>query len=125
MSGEIKSFRDLLVWQKAMNLAELVYNASEKFPVEERYGLTSQVRRAGVSISSNIAEGYGRRSTADYIRFLQIALGSTYELESQLELAVRLGFVSQDIVEEALELCAETEKMLITLSNRLRSPAGT
>jgi four helix bundle protein len=121
MSGAIQSFRDLVVWQKAMDLAELVYAVSRKFPESERYALTLQVRRAVVSVPSNIAEGYGRHSTADYIRFLQIALGSAYELETQLDLAVRLKLVERDIVKDALELCSEIEKMLVVLSGKLRS----
>ena len=120
MSGEIKSFRDLIVWQKSMDLVEAVYVIVREFPSEERYALSSQVRRASVSVPSNIAEGYGRRSTVDYIRFLQIALGSLYELETQLDLAVRLGFSKSDIMKEALELCTEIEKMLVSLSGKLR-----
>ena len=120
MGVEIKSFRDLVVWQKAMGLVELVYRITNAFPVCERYALTSQLRRAAVSVPSNIAEGYGRNSTSDYIRFLHIALGSLNELQTQLELGVRLGFVAKDDVEDALELCAEMEKMLIALAAKLR-----
>jgi len=76
----MKTYRDLLVWQKAMTLVTEVYRKTKTFPREEVYGLTSQVRRSAVSIPSNIAEGYGRNSTSDYIRFLQIASGSLYEL---------------------------------------------
>jgi four helix bundle protein len=121
MGAEIKSFRDLVVWQKAMNLVELVYAISKSFPADERYALTSQLRRASVSVPSNIAEGYGRNSTLDYVRFLQIALGSSYELETQLELAVRLHFAGVDEVKDALELCAEIEKMLVALISKLRA----
>lgn len=121
MSGEIKSFRDLIVWQKAMDLTEIIYTIAGKFPPEERYALSSQIRRAAVSIPSNIAEGYGRRSTGDYLRFLQIALGSAYELETQLDLTSRFGWVDGDDVKEALELCTEIEKMLIALSGKLRN----
>ncbi len=88
MSAEIRSFRDLVVWQKAMVLVEHVYGFSKLFPSDERYGLTAQIRRAAVSVPSNIAEGYGRHSTSDYIRFLQISLGSLNELQTQLELGV-------------------------------------
>jgi len=121
MGAEIKSFRDLVVWQKAMNLVELVYAISKSFPADERYALTSQLRRASVSVPSNIAEGYGRNSTLDYVRFLQIALGSSYELETQLELTVRLRFSGVDEVKDALELCAEIEKMLVALISKLRA----
>ena len=121
MDAEIKSFRDLVVWQKAMNLVELIYSISRQFPSDERYALTSQLRRASVSVPSNIAEGYGRHSTADYIRFLQITLGSLNELQTQLELGVRLGFVEKETVSSAFGLCTEIEKMLVSLITKLRS----
>ena len=121
MSVQINSFRDLVVWQKAMKMVEMVYAITKQFPPDERYALTSQLRRASVSVPSNIAEGYGRHSTADYVRFLQIALGSAYELETQLELSARLQFAGADEVKDALELCAEIEKMLVALSNKLRT----
>jgi four helix bundle protein len=121
MGAEIRSFRDLVVWQKAMKLVELVYAITKHFPSDERYALTSQLRRASISVPSNIAEGYGRHSTADYIRFLQIALGSAYELETQLELSVRLQLAGVDEVKDALELCTEIEKMLVALSSKLRT----
>ena len=89
-------YRDLVAWQKAMDLVERVYLATNTFPREERYGLTSQIRRAVVSVPSNIAEGQGRRTTDDeLIRFLHISLGSLCELETQLELAVRLKFLDK------------------------------
>jgi four helix bundle protein len=121
MGSEIHSFRDLTVWQKAMTLVEQVYGISKHFPADERYGLTSQLRRASVSVPSNIAEGYGRHSTRDYIRFLQIALGSLNEMQTQLELGVRLGFVDLDSVNSAKGLCTEIEKMLVSLIAKLRS----
>lgn len=117
----IKSFRDLVVWQKGMVLVEQVYEVSKHFPSEERYALTSQLRCASVSVPSNIAEGYGRHSTADYIQSLQIALGSLYELDTQLELSVRLQLAEVDEVKDALELCAEIEKMLVALTSKLRN----
>ena len=83
----IKSYRDLFVWQKAMELVTAVYAIPKVFPKEEQYGLTAQIRRSAVSVPSNIAEGYGRNSTLDYTRFLQIARGSLYELQTQLEIA--------------------------------------
>ena len=85
-----RGHRDLLVWQQAMDLAQAVYEATSQFPHEERYGLTSQMRRAAVSITSNIAEGSGRSTNADYNQFLRIAKGSLRELETQIELAKRL-----------------------------------
>ena len=121
MGAEIRSFRDLVVWQKAMSLVELVYAITRQFPPDERYALISQLKRASVSVPSNIAEGYGRNSTTDYIRFLKISLGSLYEIDTQLELAGRLGFVAKEDAKDTLELCEEIEKMLIALVSKLRA----
>ena len=121
MDTQIRSFRDLVVWQKAMDLVERIYAITKQFPVDERYALTSQIRRAAVSVPSNIAEGYGRHSTAGYVRFLQIALGSLNELQTQLELGIRLGFVETDVVESEFELGMEIEKMLVSLIAKLRT----
>ncbi len=121
MSMQIRSFRDLVVWQKSIDLVEVVYSITKQFPVDERYALTSQLKRASVSVPSNIAEGYGRHSTADYIRFLQIALGSLNEVQTQLELGCRLKFVGKDAVTGAFSLCTEVEKMLVTLIIKLRA----
>lgn len=121
MSAQIKSFRDLVVWQKSMNLVERVYSITKQFPADERYALTSQLKRASVSVPSNIAEGYGRNSTADYIRFLKISLGSLYELDTQLELAIRLKLAHDEETKDALELCVEIEKMLVALISKLRT----
>ncbi|HWI20919.1 MAG TPA: four helix bundle protein [Vicinamibacterales bacterium] len=94
-------YRDLVVWQKAMGLAELVYRMTSEFPAQERFGLTSQMRRAATSIPSNIAEGQGRRSTdQELVRFLQIAHGSLCELQTQLELSVRLNLLAADLANE-------------------------
>ena len=92
----IKSYRDLIVWQKAMGLVTDVYAITKDFPKEEQYGLTAQIRRSAVSVPSNIAEGYGRKSTLDYIRFLQIACGSLYELQTQLEISVNLKYMTKE-----------------------------
>jgi four helix bundle protein len=89
------SYRDLKVWQKAMDFTVEVYAATSKFPTEERYGLVQQMRRAAVSIPSNIAEGYGRRTAKQRYNFLENALGSTFELETQIELSSRLGFLQE------------------------------
>jgi four helix bundle protein len=121
MGADIRSFRDLIVWQKAMDLVEVTYMFTRQFPPDERYGLTSQLRRAAVSIPSNIAEGYGRHSTADYIRFLQIALGSLNELQTQLELGIRLGFMDRKGMHAPVALCVEIEKMLVSLATKLRT----
>ncbi len=93
-----KSFRDLIVWQKAMDLVEAVYLATADFPREEMYGLTSQLRRASVSVPSNVAEGQGRRTNGEFIQFLHHAIGSLNEVETQVELSMRLGFMAREHV---------------------------
>lgn len=94
--AEIKSFEDLIAWQKAYEFGLLAYQMMKGFPPEERYDMTRQVRRSALSISSNIAEGWGRQSTADYIRFLRIARGSAFELKSQMRFAADLGYCQKD-----------------------------
>lgn len=96
MTGEIRSYRDLEAWRLAIRLTKVVYRMSEHFPGDERFGLASQIRRAAVSIASNIAEGWGRGSTSDYARFLRMARGSMYEVETQGQIALELGFVDKD-----------------------------
>lgn len=112
MGGEIRSFRDLIAWQKAMALARLVYKASTDFPDSERFGLVPQIRRAAVSIPSNIAEGYGRRRTQEYIRFLDIAKGSLCEVETQMILAHDLGMVKAEQFHACEELIRECDRVL-------------
>ena len=104
-------YKQLIVWQKATELVKAIYALSRKFPTDERYALTDQIRRAAVSIPSNIAEGYGRASNADYAHFLAIARGSLYETLTQLEIAEDLGYVSE--IPESLDtLAAEVGRML-------------
>ena len=117
--NEIKSYRDLEVWQVSMRFVETVYRFAKNFPAEERYGLSDQIRRAAVAIPSNIAEGNGRESKTEYARFLGIARGSLYETETQLEIAQRLGYVS-DISAPQL-LITEIRRMLISIMSKLRS----
>jgi four helix bundle protein len=95
-NGAIKDYRDLLVWQRAKKLVVLVYKATEKFPREEIYGLISQMRRAAISIPSNIAEGFRRRSVKEKINFLRMADGSGAELQTQLDISNDLGYLSED-----------------------------
>ncbi|MBN2721567.1 MAG: four helix bundle protein [Campylobacterales bacterium] len=104
------SYRDLLVWQKSMELTKQVYMITKDFPKDEIYGLTSQIRRCAVSIPSNIAEGRGRNSDKEFIRFLQISLGSLYELQTQLDLALSFNYITN--IENILDLSLEIEKML-------------
>ena len=96
LDGKISSFRDLVAWQRARDLGLEIYQLTSDFPQEERFGLTSQLRRGGVSVASNIAEGYGRGTHSDYARFLRIARGALFEIETQIEFAVTLGFLSTD-----------------------------
>ena len=91
----LKNYKELNVWQKSYELCLKLYGITAKFPIEERYGLTSQIRRSAVSIPSNIAEGYGRKTTVDYIRMLYIAYGSVCELETQILLAGDLGLIEK------------------------------
>jgi len=116
----LKSYRDLLVWQKAMELTIEIYRFSSDFPKSEVYGLTSQLRRAGVSVPSNIAEGYGRGSRKEYVQFLCISQGSLKELETQVILAQRLNYRSEAAAEGLLGLSEEVGRMLGALIRSLR-----
>ena len=115
----MNDYRDLIVWQKAMKLVEEVYLLTRLLPDDELYVLSNQLRRAVISIPSNIAEGFGRNSTKDNIRFLRIAHGSKCETETQLFICVRLGYFSQSQITAALSLCEETGKMLNSLISKL------
>lgn len=117
----LQSYRELVVWQKAMDLATLVYRLTESFPKREVYGLAAQLRRAGVSVPSNIAEGYGRASRREYLQFLSIAQGSLKELETQVLLSERLTYATSA---QASRLLSEAEvigKMLGSLIRSLKS----
>ena len=108
-------FKDLLVWQKSMDLVELVYHLVRRLPKEEQFELASQMRRAVVSIPSNIAEGQGRKTAREFLRFLSIARGSRAELETQLLLAQRLGYLTKEQIEPAVLLYNEVGRMLHSL----------
>ena len=116
----IKSFKDLIVWQKAMDLVVEVYQLSGNFPQTEIYSLMNQLRRAAVSIVSNIAEGKGRESRSEYFHFLSIAQGSLSETETQLLLATRLGYITEEKVKQSLLLIDEIGKMLHTIRKKLK-----
>ena len=92
----MKTYRDLQVWQKSMTLVTEIYKISKGFPKDEAYGLTSQMRRCAISIPSNMAEGYGRNSTNEYLHFLRIATGSLYELQTQMEISMNLYYLNRD-----------------------------
>jgi four helix bundle protein len=116
---KVKNYQELIVWQKAMDLVEDVYKSSKDFPREEIYALTSQIRRAAVSIPSNIAEGQGRRTTLDFLRHLSIAYGSLREVETQILIARRLGYVAQTRVDDVMDLAGEVGRLLNGLMNSL------
>jgi len=115
----VRTYKDLIVWQKAMQLVTDVYLLTKSLPKDEVYGLTSQVRRCSISIPSNIAEGYGRKSTNDYSRFLQIAIGSLYELQTQLEICFNLNYLNNEGFDNINEQSREIERMLSSLTNKL------
>lgn len=117
---KLKQYQELIVWQKAVNLVEEVYKASRSFPREEIYGPTSQLRRAAVSIPSNVAEGQGRRTTPDFLRHLSIAYESLLELETQLLIAARLRYLTEEKCQEVMNIAAGVGRLLNGL---ISSPA--
>ncbi len=112
MPQTVRSFRDLVVWQKAMDLAVAVYRITRDFPSEKLYGLTSQIRRAAVSIASNIAEGQARNTTIDFVRYLGVAKGSLQEVQTPLELSCRLCYVDETQHQELQSSMDEVSKLL-------------
>jgi four helix bundle protein len=112
MASRIRTYRDLVAWQKAMELAELVYQITGELAETEKYGLVAQMRRAAVSIPSNIAEGFGRARKAEFTRFLQIARGSLFELQTQAELVRRLGWLKGEELVGARELSQEVDRLI-------------
>ncbi|MFK7050739.1 MULTISPECIES: four helix bundle protein [Flavobacterium] len=120
--GDIRSYKDLLIWQKGIDIVVSIYELVEDFPKEEMYALTSQLKRASVSIPSNIAEGYGRSSTQSYIHFVNIARGSLFEIETELIIANRLNFIKKNDCFNQLMLQIEEEsKMINSFINKLES----
>lgn len=115
----IKTYRDLIVWQKSMTLVTDIYLATKSFPCDELYTLTSQLRRCAISVPSNIAEGYGRNSTWDYKRYLQIAKGSLFELQTQIEIAVNLKYLAAEKFNSLFNAAKEIEYMLIALIKKI------
>jgi carbamoyl-phosphate synthase large subunit len=115
-------YKDVLIWQKGMLLAKLVYQLTQKFPAEERYGLTSQRRRAAISVPSNIAEGQARLGTNEFLQFLSIAEGSLAELETQLLLGIELAYCKPVDAEPPLKEIDELQKMMVALKRKLLSP---
>ena len=116
---KVKNYQELIAWQKAMDLVEDVYKVSRTFPREEIYGLTSQIRRAAVSVPSNIAEGQGRRTTLDFLRHLSIAYGSLREVETQILIAGRLRYLNSANSEQVMQRASEVGKLLNGLMSSL------
>ena len=115
----MNNYKELKIWQKSMDLVEKVYALTLLFPNEEKYGLISQIQRSAVSIPSNISEGAGRNSDKEFKNFLGIANGSINELSTQLELSIRVGYVTEDNLAEILELLTQIQKMNFTLIKKI------
>ena len=115
----VRNYKDLIAWQKAMDLVELIYQATEGFPQREVFELSNQARRAAVSVPSNIAEGQGRASTRDFLHFLSIARGSLQELETQILIAGRLLYLEDKMVRKLMDMSAEVAQILNGLRKSL------
>jgi len=121
----LKNFKELTVWEKAYQLCLMIYRLTKGYPKEEIYGLTSQMRRAALSVPCNIAEGYGRRTTPDYLRSLYIAYGSVCELETQILLSADLGYIQGQGIATLQDNIAEVERMLKALIKSLENKRST
>jgi four helix bundle protein len=115
----VRSFRDLIAWQKAMDFAEAIYKATASFPKEETYGLRAQLRSAASSVPSNIAEGQGRKSTNEFRQFLSIAYGSLCESQTQTLLARRFGYITKEVLEQVMNLSDEVGRLINGLYDSL------
>jgi four helix bundle protein len=115
------NFKDLNVWKKSLQLVKEVYIITAKYPKEEKFGLTSQIRRSAISIPSNIAEGCGRKTQKDFCNFLYIAQGSSFEFETQLILSFELGFIEEKVFENTVSKLNEIQKMLNGLINSIEN----
>ena len=118
---KVKDYKELIVWQKGIDIADMVYSVTDRFPRDEVYGLTSQMRRAGVSVPSNIAEGFVRRSTAEYRQHLYISLGSCAELDTQLIIAGRRKYLAEAKLTEVAEELNHETRMLVSLIGKLEA----
>jgi four helix bundle protein len=115
----VKNYSELIAWQQAIELVAAVYRATQEFPKDEMYGLTSQLRRAAVSVPSNIAEGQGRKSTNEFLHHLSVAHGSLREVETQVHIAARLGYLGANQKNDLLDLAAEVGRLINGLYNAL------
>lgn len=116
-----QSFRDLVVWQRAVQMSLAVYKLTASFPSSDRFGLTNQLRRASVSVPSNIAEGYGRSSRGEYVQFLGHARGSIFEIQTQLHISRELGFGSKEHRSAAESLADEVGRILVSIMTKLKA----
>ena len=115
----VKTFEDLIIWQKSIVLTKQIYTITRKFPKEEIYGLSNQLRRASVSVASNIAEGYGRITRNDYKRFLSFSFGSTFEIQTQLIIGIEIGIINNEDFNESIMLSKEISAMLHAIIKKL------
>ena len=115
-----ESFMDLVVWQRAVQLSTEIYRLTASYPKSEQFGLVNQMRRASVSIASNIAEGYGRTTRGEYLQFLGHARGSKCELQTQLVIAKSLGFGAVKSHDQSEQMCADVSRLLIALMSKLK-----
>lgn len=115
----MSTFKDLLVWQKGMNLVTECYKTTKKFPKEELFGLTSQIRRSAISIPSNIAEGYGRNGKNDYLKFLNISLSSLFEYQTQIVIAYNIDYLTELEFNNLYEKSREVERMLVSFIDKI------
>ena len=115
----VKTFEDLIIWQKSIVLTKQIYTITRKFPKVEIYGLSNQLRRASVSVASNIAEGYGRITRNDYKRFLSFSFGSTFEIQTQLIICIEIGIINNEDFNESMMLSKEISAMLYAIIKKL------
>lgn len=120
MAQKIESFRDLIAWQKSMDLVDAIYTLTRAFPRQEMFGLVSQMQRAAVSVPSNLAEGYARRRTGDYIRFVDVSRGSLAELQTQAIISKRQGYITQADLDKLWPMLDEAARILYGLSEALQ-----
>ena len=116
----MNTFKQLLIWQKSMNLVTEIYQVTNSFPKEEVYGITSQIRRSSISIPSNIAEGYGRNGNNDYLRFLNISISSLFEMQTQLEISFNLKYINEIQFNKINEDSKEVERMLSSFIRKIK-----
>jgi len=122
--GKINGFKDLLVWQKGIEISIEVYDISANFPGDEKFGLTIQIRKAATSIALNIAEGYGRGTTKSYLSFLRNAVGSLYELETAIIIATKLNYLDENTNSKITNLIVEEQKMLYSLIEKIKDKSN-